>query len=214
MVSISLLATFVVLLTNIHNNFAFTSFIRVSFNKHHIFGIQIPHKSNQLSSPLWRNSSPLFATMSSGISLDASMAKVSLESEQENDSISKEDQEISPAERLSRAIKFYSRAIPIFSSYKLLQAQLNFEREILNKEISEEEEQERWNKLHDWGSDVISETISELKGFYVKTGQIISTRVVMPLFQTIWPSNIYFLFHLGYISCSIYQQISKNAGCA
>ena len=33
------------------------------------------------------------------------------------------------------------------------------------------------NEIHEWGSDLITAKIIELKGYYVKTGQIISTRV-------------------------------------
>jgi hypothetical protein len=28
-----------------------------------------------------------------------------------------------------------------------------------------------WRDLHEWGSDVVSSTINELKGFYIKSGQ-------------------------------------------
>lgn len=42
-----------------------------------------------------------------------------------------------------------------------------------------------WDEIHDWGSDSISQVIRELKGFYVKTGQVISTRVdIFPLQYT------------------------------
>lgn len=34
-----------------------------------------------------------------------------------------------------------------------------------------------YERLHDWGSERLESTIQELKGFYVKTGQVISTRI-------------------------------------
>lgn len=81
------------------------------------------------------------------------------------------DETLSVIERLGRAAKFYSKAIPVFASYKLLEIKLT------NFPLSEEEAVVQWNELHDWGSDVISKAITELKGFYPKTGQIIATRV-------------------------------------
>lgn len=74
-------------------------------------------------------------------------------------------------ERLGRAAKFYSAAIPIFASYKLL--------DIKQKLFPSQsiDPQTEWDQLHDWGSDEISKIITELKGFYPKTGQIIATRV-------------------------------------
>jgi aarF domain-containing kinase len=81
------------------------------------------------------------------------------------------------AQRISRALNFYATAIPVFGSYTLLDQQLKFEKDILGKNITEEEEKDRYNVIHDWGSDAISDKIKLLKGFYVKTGQIISTRV-------------------------------------
>ena len=42
---------------------------------------------------------------------------------------------------------------------------------------SEEDAEKVYQQLHDWGSDRLEAAIQELKGFYVKTGQVISTRV-------------------------------------
>jgi aarF domain-containing kinase len=33
-----------------------------------------------------------------------------------------------------------------------------------------------WNELHEWGSDVVRDTINELRGFYIKSGQLIGSR--------------------------------------
>ena len=84
---------------------------------------------------------------------------------------------LSPVQRLGRAISFYSTVIPVFASYKSMEQSLKFRREVLNSNITEEEEARLFESLHEWGSDVITDKINELKGFYVKTGQIISTRV-------------------------------------
>jgi aarF domain-containing kinase len=67
--------------------------------------------------------------------------------------------------------------VPIFAAYKLLDKQFKFQKDYLGLEISEEDVEKEFTKLHDWGSDILKEKIEDLKGFYVKTGQIISTRV-------------------------------------
>ena len=55
-------------------------------------------------------------------------------------------------ERLGRAAQFYSKAIPVFVSYLLLDRKHKM---MGIKENSAEAEKE-WNDLHDWGSDEIS----------------------------------------------------------
>jgi len=58
-----------------------------------------------------------------------------------------------------------------------LESIIKLKRNVLNQQISDDEEDKLWSDLHDWGSNEITNVIKELKGFYVKTGQIISTRV-------------------------------------
>mmetsp|Transcript_7988 Transcript_7988/g.17889 ORF Transcript_7988/g.17889 Transcript_7988/m.17889 type:complete len:639 (+) Transcript_7988:163-2079(+) len=84
---------------------------------------------------------------------------------------------LSGLERLGRALSFYSAAVPVFASYKGLETWLTFKQNILGEELSDTYVEERFDELHEWGSEVITEKIKDLKGFYVKTGQIISTRV-------------------------------------
>lgn len=91
-------------------------------------------------------------------------------------------------QRLNRAISFYSAAVPIFVSYKGLSTLLDAKRELLGEKISAEEEDKLFEQLHEWGSDKIVSKINELKGFYVKTGQIISTRV--DIFPTQYTSKL------------------------
>ena len=87
------------------------------------------------------------------------------------------EQKLSVAARLSRAVSFYSAAVPIFASYKLLDQVTEWRKTVFNEDVSEAEVEAQFQQLHDWGSDKIADKIKELKGFYVKTGQIISTRV-------------------------------------
>jgi predicted unusual protein kinase regulating ubiquinone biosynthesis (AarF/ABC1/UbiB family) len=61
--------------------------------------------------------------------------------------------------------------LPIFIKYKALNLKLKA------NPVSEEEEERLYNELHDWGSEIVVNKVRELKGFYVKAGQIISTRV-------------------------------------
>ena len=81
--------------------------------------------------------------------------------------------ELTTAERLARSLKFYQNAIPVFAAYKALDAQIKMSGEVL----TDEERDKKFADLHEWGSTVFRDVITELKGFYVKTGQIISTRV-------------------------------------
>lgn len=89
----------------------------------------------------------------------------------------KKTETLNVIERLSRALNFYSAAVPVFASYTALDISIAFKRDFLNINMSQENQDKEYEKIHEWGSDIITEKIKELKGFYVKTGQIISTRV-------------------------------------
>lgn len=94
-----------------------------------------------------------------------------------SESVANIEKELSSVAILQRTLSFYSAAIPVFLSYKILGSTLKFRRDIMNEVVTDDEETKMFNDLHEWGSDVISNKIADLKGFYVKTGQIISTRV-------------------------------------
>eukprot|EP00747_Dinoflagellata_sp_TGD_P032045 gnl/TRDRNA2_/TRDRNA2_135695_c0_seq1.p1 gnl/TRDRNA2_/TRDRNA2_135695_c0~~gnl/TRDRNA2_/TRDRNA2_135695_c0_seq1.p1 ORF type:complete len:690 (+),score=178.84 gnl/TRDRNA2_/TRDRNA2_135695_c0_seq1:46-2115(+) len=80
------------------------------------------------------------------------------------------------SQRLVRALTFYSRVLPVLFRYKYMEVKLDAERNLLGKDITEKEECEMWGEIDEWGSSRIYDTIADLKGFYVKTGQVISTR--------------------------------------
>lgn len=84
---------------------------------------------------------------------------------------------LSILDRIGRSLSFYSAAIPIFASYKGLDLLINFRNTFKNNSISENQQDSMFDELHEWGSEVLIKKVHELKGFYVKTGQIISTRV-------------------------------------
>ena len=74
---------------------------------------------------------------------------------------------LSVAGRLNRAVSFYSAALPIFASYKLLDRQFKFQRETLGQTISDEKVEEEFKKLHEWGSEILKTKIEDLKGYEV-----------------------------------------------
>ena len=82
-----------------------------------------------------------------------------------------ERQALSVTERLGRSLTFYSRVLPILARYKL--AELDLEQRCAD----EEECAAEYSELDDWGSDKLRDAILELQGFYVKSGQVLSTRV-------------------------------------
>ena len=86
-------------------------------------------------------------------------------------------------QRATRALEFYKNVIPVLVAYKSKEWELDFlegPAYILSGRpttLSESEKTQQWKQLDEWGSTKIAETIQQLKGFYVKTGQVISTRV-------------------------------------
>lgn len=75
-----------------------------------------------------------------------------------------------------RSATFYQTAVPIVADYYGLIANLKI-KEILGSEKIDEEEVERiWAEKHEAGAEKLCEVFTELKGFYVKTAQIIASR--------------------------------------
>ena len=96
-------------------------------------------------------------------------------------------QPLSGPARAKRAITFWSRVVPILGAYKAVEITSSVLADLpeevrkqaagLGLPTNAEEEEEVYQTLHDWGSERLEGTIQDLKGFYVKTGQVISTRV-------------------------------------
>ncbi len=84
---------------------------------------------------------------------------------------------ISVSERIGRALSFYSVAVPIFVSYRGFYLMMKVRREVFHEVLPKATVDQMSDRLHDWGSDLITKKIVELRGYYVKAGQIISTRV-------------------------------------
>ena len=84
---------------------------------------------------------------------------------------------LTPLQRTRRAIEFYKRVLPVLAAYKAKEVELKLRKNVLKQDDSDINEEQVWADLDEWGSTRITETIQEMKGFYVKTGQVISTRV-------------------------------------
>jgi len=80
------------------------------------------------------------------------------------------------AAKLQRAASFWSSVLPIVGSYYGMSAEINFREILTGERISVEEEERRWNEQHRKGADQLAVTITSLKGFYIKTAQIIASR--------------------------------------
>jgi aarF domain-containing kinase len=86
---------------------------------------------------------------------------------------------LSLVQRLQRAATFWATAMPIIASYYGLMARLH----LTNRKDDDNDDdalaavvQAQWQDLHATSAAKLAATITELKGFYVKTAQIISSR--------------------------------------
>ena len=83
---------------------------------------------------------------------------------------------LTEVERLQRAAKFWSSAIPIVLSYYSKDVELRVKEKFTGVSLTEAEEELVWNEMHETGARKLSHTITSLKGFYVKVAQIIASR--------------------------------------
>lgn len=83
---------------------------------------------------------------------------------------------LSRVDRLQRAAKFWSSALPIVASYYGKSGELLVREKFLGETVTDEQRQQLWDEQHAKGSAQLASTISSLKGFYVKTAQIIASR--------------------------------------
>mmetsp|Transcript_38943 Transcript_38943/g.117134 ORF Transcript_38943/g.117134 Transcript_38943/m.117134 type:complete len:633 (-) Transcript_38943:219-2117(-) len=82
----------------------------------------------------------------------------------------------SPVDRLQRAAKFWSSALPIVASYYGISGELLVREKFLGETVTDAQRQQLWDEQHERGSAQLASTITSLKGFYVKTAQIIASR--------------------------------------
>lgn len=83
---------------------------------------------------------------------------------------------LSKIDRLKRATTFWSVALPIVANYYGKSVEMKIREGLLGEEMSEEEVESVWDTQHVDGADKLASVIASLKGFYVKTAQIISSR--------------------------------------
>eukprot|EP00578_Thalassiosira_sp_NH16_P006495 CAMPEP_0181126250 /NCGR_PEP_ID=MMETSP1071-20121207/27518_1 /TAXON_ID=35127 /ORGANISM="Thalassiosira sp., Strain NH16" /LENGTH=624 /DNA_ID=CAMNT_0023211817 /DNA_START=132 /DNA_END=2006 /DNA_ORIENTATION=+ len=83
---------------------------------------------------------------------------------------------LTKVQRLGRAAKFWSSAVPIVLSYYSKTAELRAKESFTGISLTAEEEEVIWGEQHARGARKLADTITSLKGFYVKTAQIIASR--------------------------------------
>jgi aarF domain-containing kinase len=83
---------------------------------------------------------------------------------------------LSTVDNLARAATFWAAVLPVVASYYGLISRIKLEEILGVEQKTEEELQLLWNNLHEQGAAKVADTVTSLKGFYVKTAQIISSR--------------------------------------
>ena len=85
-------------------------------------------------------------------------------------------QEVGPIDQAQRAASFGLQAGPIVASYLGTFGKLQFREKVLGECMSDDECEVVWEDEHEKGSKALTEAILDLKGFYVKLGQLIASR--------------------------------------
>ena len=80
--------------------------------------------------------------------------------------------EITRIDRIKRAAKFWSAAVPIVASYYGKSGELFMRETFLGERLSDDTAQKEFDLLHYRGAEKLASTITSLKGFYVKTAQV------------------------------------------
>mmetsp|Transcript_276 Transcript_276/g.696 ORF Transcript_276/g.696 Transcript_276/m.696 type:complete len:613 (-) Transcript_276:264-2102(-) len=83
---------------------------------------------------------------------------------------------LSSMDRTKRAATFYSTVVPIIANYAGLIANLKVQELMGTERFTEAEIEKLWSDQHEDGAKKVCDVTTKLKGFYVKTAQIISTR--------------------------------------
>jgi len=83
---------------------------------------------------------------------------------------------LSRVDRLKRAGQFWATAVPVIASYYSTMLELQFRQEVLGEIMTADQLERTWDQQHVRGAQTLSATIESLKGFYVKTAQIIASR--------------------------------------
>jgi len=85
-------------------------------------------------------------------------------------------EEIGAIDQALRAASFGLQAGPIVASYLSAYSKMQFRERVLGECLDEDECEVVWEDEHDKGSKALTAAILDLKGFYVKLGQLIASR--------------------------------------
>ena len=85
-------------------------------------------------------------------------------------------EEVGPIEQAQRAASFGLQAGPIVGSYLGTFGQLQFRERFLGECLDDDACKVMWDDEHEKGSVALTSAIMDLKGFYVKLGQLIASR--------------------------------------
>lgn len=83
---------------------------------------------------------------------------------------------LSSVDRFKRAAQFWSTAVPVIASYYGKAMEMQLRQELLGEIMTPDQIQLVWDQQHLDGAEKLSATVASLKGFYVKTAQIIASR--------------------------------------
>ena len=84
--------------------------------------------------------------------------------------------ELTAMERLVRAADFWFRVLPVLASYLRLYFSFEVREKVLGQCLDADECEVLWGDAHNRGASVLESAINDLKGFYVKCGQVIASR--------------------------------------
>mmetsp|Transcript_33512 Transcript_33512/g.69751 ORF Transcript_33512/g.69751 Transcript_33512/m.69751 type:complete len:614 (-) Transcript_33512:329-2170(-) len=118
-------------------------------------------------------SNPL--AVSSAVDSPLATASVASSLTSENDNGVEFPPPLSTVDRLKRSVEFWLTAVPVIANYYGLIGSIKLQ-EIMGTDLTPDQVEELWNKQHEDGAAKLANTITNLKGFYVKTAQIISSR--------------------------------------
>jgi len=123
------------------------------------------------------SSNRITASISSAVPEDQSSSSADNDNDNNNSNVIVDfPPPLTNVERLQRAAKFWTSAIPIVLSYYSKDAELRVKEAFTGTPLTEIEKRIIWNERHAIGARKLADTITSLKGFYVKTAQIISSR--------------------------------------
>jgi aarF domain-containing kinase len=83
---------------------------------------------------------------------------------------------LSEVDKIKRAAQFWGATVPIIASYYGKMAEMKLREKLLGETLTQEDVEKIWDEQHAAGATKLADTIASLKGFYVKTAQIISSR--------------------------------------